>query len=136
MIKKQLLDGRTRTAITVMLSLALLGVVVGALLGLLRGPEWSSSTEIQVRVASAEALLLTGQAVPISTEDLTDVATLAVSENILTRAAQTLGDGEDWTELGKRVSAEPVAASHLVSITATGVRPMMPPAPPPQSQQR
>ena len=107
----------------ILIGLAIAGACVGVALDQVRGPEWKASTEVLVQVSSVDALLLTGQAATVSNEDIADSAAMAVSQPVLTRVALQMNEGDDWTDLSARVSALPVAASHVVSITAKATDP-------------
>ena len=112
-----------RLAVLILVALAVAGACVGIVLDQLRGPEWQASTDVLVQVSSVDALLLTGQAATVSNEDIADSAAMAVSQPVLTRVAQQMNEGQDWTDLSARVSALPVASSHVVSITAKATDP-------------
>lgn len=110
----------SRTAAILLAVLLVLGVGAGIAIEAVRAPQWQASTDALIRTWSVESLLLTGQPTPVETEDQADAAVVAVSQTVLTRAAEALGEGGDWTELAERVTAVPVPTSHFLTITATG----------------
>lgn len=108
-----------RTGAMLMGLLLLLGVLTGIVVELVRPPLWQASTDTLIRTWSVDSLLLTGQPTPVETADQADAAVVAVSQTVLERAAEQLGE-PDWVALSQRVTAEPVPTSHFVTITATG----------------
>lgn len=110
----------SRSAAILLTVLLVLGVGAGTVVELVRAPQWEASTDALIRTWSVESLLLTGQPTPVETEDQADAAVVAVSQTVLTRATEALGDGDDWADLAERVTAVPVPTSHFVTITATG----------------
>lgn len=119
-VLRRLHGATSRTAAILLAVLLVLGVGAGIVVELVRTPQWQASTDALIRTWSVESLLLTGQPTPVETEDQADAAVVAVSQTVLSRAAEALDEPGGWTELAERVTAVPVPTSHFVTITATG----------------
>jgi capsular polysaccharide biosynthesis protein len=109
-----------RSAAVLLLVMLLVGLGAGLLVNAVRPALWKASTDALVRTWTIDSLLISGTATPVTTQDQADAATVAVSRQVLERAAQQLGDGRTGEQLALAVTATPVAGSHLVTISATG----------------
>jgi capsular polysaccharide biosynthesis protein len=112
--------GTARAAAVILVSLTVLGVAAGLLLNLVQAPKWTATTNVLVRAASVDGLVLTGTAYPISIADQIDESALATSQDVLTQAAQELNVRGGLTELQRHVTAAPQGSSHVLEIKATG----------------
>jgi capsular polysaccharide biosynthesis protein len=111
--------GTARAATIILASLTLLGVTAGLLLNLVQGPKWTATTNVLVRDASVDGLLLTGTAYPISIADQIDESALATSQDVLIQAVRELNVPGGLTELQRHVTAAPQGSSHVIEIKAT-----------------
>lgn len=113
-----------KLAAVLLVGLAVLGAVAGFVIDRVRGPQFEASSVVQVQATpnSALAILIGGNAEPVNPGDMVDVTNLATTSTVLDAAAKQLSDAGTPTsaaDLSAAVSAEAVAASHLVTITAT-----------------
>ncbi len=111
--------GTVRASAVVLATLTLLGVAAGLVVNLAQGPRWNASTNVLVRVASPDDILLTGNAYPISIADQIDASALATSQAVLLQAARVLGERGGLTAMQKHVAAAPQGSSHVIVIQAT-----------------
>lgn len=106
-------------AAVIVTSLTVIGVVAGLLLNLAQGPKWTATTNVLVRVASVDGLLLTGISNPVSIADQIDESVLATSQDVLIQAARELHVRGGLAEMQQDVTAAPQGSSHVIVITAT-----------------
>lgn len=111
--------GTARAAAIILTSLTLLGMAAGVVLNLVQGPTWTATTDVLVRAASVDEMLLTGTGYPISIADQIDESALATSQDVLIQAAHELNFPGGLTELQHHVTAAPQGSSHVIEIKAT-----------------
>ena len=109
-----------RAGVVLLTVLLVLGAGAGVAVEFTRGEQWRSSTDALVRTWSVDSLLLSGATTDVGTSDQADAAVVAVSQEVLGRAAADLDDGRAGQAQSEDVTATPVASSHIVTITATG----------------
>lgn len=110
-----------RGAAVLLVAFTLLGAGAGVLVGVAKGPQWKATSTVLVQWTPSDvlSLLLNGSATQVGPDDLTDVAGSIDNPAVLSAVATRLGDGSTSDEISRSLSADPVAASHLITITAT-----------------
>ena len=100
--------------------LTALGAGAGLVVEHTQSAEYQVNENVLVRFWSIEGYLLTGQANPVDSLDVADVATLASGLGVLDAAAKSLGDGTTGSDLSSSVTVTPQTTSNSVQISATG----------------
>lgn len=110
-------------AAAIMVTLSLVGALLGFLVNLVQSPKWSATTSVMVKVGDQQRFALKDDWSGPSYEDQVDMASVATNQDALIAVARQLNLPDSLADLQKNTGAYPKGSSHVIVFSATQADP-------------
>lgn len=110
-------------AAAIMITLALVGALLGFLVNLIQPPKWSATTSVMIKVGQQDRYALNGDWSDPSYEQQIDLGSIATNQDALIAVARQLNLPDSLADLQKNTGAYPKGNSHVLVFSATQADP-------------